>query len=138
MRRVYLWLLRFYPREYRAAFAGQMLATFDESAAEYKQKGWGTYVCFAVGELFSLATGAAREWIVNPTTPAMAGEGVLADLGERLPGPVTMAEQRIADLRKLMTHAIANHDFVGARRYSYEELREQENLRVLRERYGGE
>ena len=138
MRQMYFWLLRFYPPEYCAAFAGQMLAAFDESAAEYKQKGAGTYVCFAVGELFSLAIGAAREWMVKSTTTAIAREGVLADLGERLPSPVTAAEQRIAALRKLLTHAIANHDFAGARRYSYEELREQENLRVLRERYGGE
>ena len=138
MRRLYKWLLRFYPQDYRAAFASQMLATFDQSAAERRRRGWGAYIWFALCELLGMVTGAVREWIAKRASPAIVREGALADLGERLPSPVTVAEQRIAALRKLMTHAIANHDFAGARRYSYEELREQENLRVLREGYGGE
>jgi ATP-dependent Clp protease ATP-binding subunit ClpC len=34
-----------------------------------------------------------------------------------------------------MEHAIANHDFPGARRYSHDERRAREELRRLRQKY---
>ena len=45
------------------------------------------------------------------------------------------AESSDLNLKK-MTHAIAHHDFAGARAYSIEDLKAREELRRLRDRYG--
>jgi ATP-dependent Clp protease ATP-binding subunit ClpC len=54
----------------------------------------------------------------------------------KVPAEVIEAENRQAVLVSRIVHAIANHDFPGVRRYCYEEQKERENLRVLREKYG--
>jgi hypothetical protein len=65
MRRAYDILLRLYPRDYRARFAAEMLATFEEAAEGRRGHGWAVVVRFAIAELFSLLTGVAIEWVGN-------------------------------------------------------------------------
>jgi len=53
-----------------------------------------------------------------------------------VPDEVAEAEKRVEFCLRRMEHAIANHDFPGARFYSNEDLKARENLRVLRAKYG--
>jgi hypothetical protein len=52
-----------------------------------------------------------------------------------LPDEIAAAQVRISILIERMVHAIANHDFSGARRASYEERQAQQELRRLRAKY---
>jgi hypothetical protein len=52
-----------------------------------------------------------------------------------LPGEVVEAQARISMLIHRTVHAIANHDFPGARSYSHEERQARDELRRLGEKY---
>jgi ATP-dependent Clp protease ATP-binding subunit ClpC len=52
-----------------------------------------------------------------------------------LPDEVIAAQARISMLIQRTVHAIANHDFPGARRYSYEERLARDELRRLRQKF---
>jgi|SRR5579871_1015446 len=140
MQWIFTLLLKLYPADYRAIFARQMLAAFLESAEDCRHRGRFALFAFVTAECAGLIGGSIREWFVKWTTPRIERqswmEGAVADPGERLPGPVADAERRVASLVDQMVYAIAHHDFEGARRYSYQERRERENLRRLRESYG--
>lgn len=61
----------------------------------------------------------------------------VSDLGHsELPTEVVEAQIRTTLLVDRIVHAIAHHDFEGARTYSLEESKAREHLRLLRERYG--
>ncbi len=49
---------------------------------------------------------------------------------------IAEAQERTETLIERMVHAIANHDFEGARRYARQETEARETLRVLREKHG--
>jgi hypothetical protein len=70
MRRTYQLLLRLYPWDYRAAFAAEMLNTFD-SVAQRRRSG---------KELAALLVGTAREWFVKLTTDPMVRGRALPDV----------------------------------------------------------
>jgi hypothetical protein len=61
-KRAYTALLRLYPRDYRTKFAAEMLAAFEEGAAEQRARGRAAGVPFALVELISLLLGAGAEW----------------------------------------------------------------------------
>jgi hypothetical protein len=52
-----------------------------------------------------------------------------------LPHEVMEAQERIAMLVNRMVDAIANHDFAGGRRYSFEERQARDELHLLREKH---
>jgi hypothetical protein len=157
MRRAYRTLLRLYPRDYRAMFAAEMLTAFEMAAEERRGQGGHVLVRFALAELIGLMIGAGAEWIAKLTTnssvrgrclpdlrmmrpPGVPRElwfaGASASVGPcYLPDEVIEAQRRIALLVSRTVHAIANHDFQGARSYSYEERQARENLRLLRAKY---
>ena len=140
-RRVYKALLRLYPRDYRAMFASEMLAAFEQAAAAQHSRG------FLLAELSSLLAGAASEWIAKLTTDDSVRGRLLPDrLLMRPPGvpwelhyagafEVEAAERNVKLLIERMVHAIAHHDFEGARRCARQERNERENLRLLRQKY---
>ena len=137
--RAYKILLRLYPRDYRALFAGEMLAAFRTGSEECRGQGSGAYLRFAVSELAGLLSGAAAEWIAKSTTgSAIRGRCLPDRLKMRPPGvpwEVHYGEARAEFLVERTIYAIAHHDFPGARRYSDEERQARENLRLLREKY---
>jgi len=149
--------LQLYPYDYRALFASEMLAAFEQAAQERRQRR-ADFVRFTVAEMASLLAGAASEWIAKLTTdsairgrclpdrmrmrpPGVPWEahyaGAFAGVPRSsLPDEVLEAQQRTDLLVSRMVHAIANHDFEGARRYSDQERRERERLRWLRKKHG--
>jgi hypothetical protein len=114
MRRVYAALLRFYPEEYRALFAAEMLALFEESAAE--RRGRVAFFWFCVRELAGLACGSGFEWIAKCGRP------------DRYLDFVPSGEDRLRFFIRRMEYAIAHHHFAKARYYAEEERRERERL----------
>jgi hypothetical protein len=152
MKRTYEFLLRLYPRDYRAMFATEMSSAFAEAAAERRREGWGVYARFALAELMGLAMGAGIEWIAKLTTdssvrgrslpdrlrmrpPGVSFDAHYAGAFLSVPEELSQAQGRTERLVKRIVQAISHRDFTGARRYSDEERQARENLRLLREKY---
>jgi hypothetical protein len=134
-----------------------MLTAFDRSVEEHRARGRAAYLRFALRELAGLTIGAFAEWIAKFTTDsslrgrtlpdrlmmrppgvpwaAYYGDALVRAPENALPGEIMEAQQHTEFLVKRMVHAIAHHDFEGARRYSYQERQARENLRLLREEY---
>jgi len=134
MKRVYGAFLRLYPREYRDLFGPEVLGVFAQAAREHRARGWGVWTWFLVTELSGAVLSAARHWIdrfsarPHPELVGTTRSGLFSAVQE--------AQNRVDLNLKRMTHAIANHDFAGARAYSIEDLKAREELRKLRDRYG--
>jgi hypothetical protein len=138
MIRAYRILLRLYPSDYRHMFAGEMLNAFALALDERRRRGTPGEIGFVLGEFMGLIGGACAEWIAkcttNGTTRKIGFAGARASR-HALPEEVVEVQGRIAVLIERTVHAIANHDFPGARTYSHEEREARENLRRLREQY---
>lgn len=155
--RVYRTLLRLYPYDYRARFAAEMLNAFEQAFGECRRQAALTLVCFFVRELIHLLFGAGSEWIAKLSTdnsvrgrclpdlrmmrpPGVSRElwfaGTCVNIREScLPDEVTKAQERMEALINRIVHAIANHDFPAARRYSCEERDARDELCRLKEKY---
>jgi hypothetical protein len=131
MRRLYQFILQFYPAEYRAAFAAEMLATFDGAAAGFRHR--GRWLRFAARELLGLVAGLPAEWTAKRTH----GQQYLAPHQSTLPDEIVDIQKQIQELIRGMEFAIAHHDFPNARRYSDEERIARSRLNgLIRERWG--
>lgn len=86
MRRAYSSLLRLYPWDYRARFATEMLAAF-EDAAEH-----ASGPRFFFSEFAGLVTGAAAEWSAKLTTDKAVRARSLPDLRMMRPVGITREE----------------------------------------------
>ena len=152
MRRAYAALLRLYPRDFRALFASEMLIAFERTAEEHRACGRAAFARFSATEFAGLVIACGVEWVAKLTTDSSIRGRYLPDrLLMRPPGvpwdvhygpaPATIpdelaeAQNRTDYLVNRMVHAIANHDFEGARSYSFEERKARENLRLVREKY---
>ena len=153
----YRTLLRLYPDDYRALFALEMQNAFDRAAEERRLLGRLVFIRFLLGEFVGLLSGIAGEWIAKLTTDSSVRGRCLPDLRMMrppgisrelwftgayqshaqgsLPAEVLEAEARVSTLIQRIVNAIANHDFPGARRYSYEERVARGELRRLRQKY---
>ena len=153
----YRTLLRLYPNDYRAQFAAEMATAFEQATGERRRQRGSVFVRFLLGEFTALLIGAAAEWIAKLTTDSSVRGRCLPDLRmmrppgvprelwfagtclnvshSSLPHEVMEAQERIATLVNRMVEAIANHDFPGARRYSFEEREARDELRRLRQKY---
>jgi hypothetical protein len=154
---MYARLLQLYPRDFRASFTSEMLTAFEKAAADRRAQGRAAYIRFAIKELIGVGMGAAAEWTAKLTTdrslrarslpdrlmmrpPGVPWEAyfgdALADAPARtLPYELMQAQRHTEFLVQRIVHAIAHHDFEGARAYSYQERQARENLRMLREKY---
>ena len=82
--RAYRAVLRLYPRDYRIAFAAEMVVAFESGAAERRNAG---FVTFAFAELTGALAGAATEWIAKrASNPAVRGRSLPDALLMRPPG----------------------------------------------------
>ncbi len=141
---LYRALLRLYPEDYAATFASEMMAAFEKGWEEHSRR-FPSLLRFASMEFAGLIAGAATEWMAKLTTNRSVRDRNLSELRfagpaaaapSSLPLDLAQAQQRVTLLVERIVHAIANHDFESARRYSYEEHRERENLTVLKRKYG--
>jgi hypothetical protein len=155
--RAYRTLLRLYPNDFRAMFAPEMQNAFDRAAEERRLQCRPVFIRFLLSEFIDLLIGAGAEWIAKLTTDNSARGRCLPDLrmmrppgvprelwfaGTRLSArqasqsdEVVKAQDRISMLIHRMVYAIANHDFPGARRFSYEERQARDELHRLQEKY---
>jgi hypothetical protein len=145
---IYRTLLRLYPRDHRALFADEMSNAFAEAAEE---KRGSAYFRFVAGEFVGMVMGAGSEWIAKLSAdPSIRGR-TLPDHVKMRPAGVSWethyagafpdsevleARRRTETLVGRMVHAIANHDFEGARKYARQEREARETLLELREKYG--
>jgi hypothetical protein len=137
MKRIYGAFLGLYPREYRDLFGPEVVNVFAQAAREHRARGWHVWVWFLVTELSGAVTSAARHWIDRFAARRHAPVPEVASTARSaLFGPLREAQSRVDLNLKRMTHAIANHDFEGARAYSFEERKAREDLRRLRDRFG--
>jgi hypothetical protein len=157
MRRVFEIALRLYPRDFRASFTAEMLTAFDRGADDRRAHGRSAYIRFALIELIGVMMGAGAEWFAKLTTDrslrgrslpdrlmmrppgvpweAYYGDALVGVPENALPNEVMEARRRTAWLVERILHAIAHHDFEGARTYSYQECQARDQLRLLREKY---
>lgn len=155
--RAYRTLLRLYPNDYRTQLATEMSTAFEQAIGERRRQPGSAFVRFLLGEFTDLLIGAGTEWIAKLTTDSsvrgrcmpdfrmMRPPGVPRELRfaatclnvshPSLPHEVMEAQERIAMLVNRMVDAIANHDFAGARRYSFEERQARDELHLLREKH---
>jgi hypothetical protein len=137
MKRVYGVFLRLYPREYRDLFGPEVLNVFAQAADEQRARGWCVWVWFMVSELSGAVISAGGHWIDRFSARRHSADPEAADAGRSgLFNAVKEAQNRVDLNLRRMTHAIANHDFAGARAYSIEDLKAREELRRLRDRFG--
>ena len=153
---VYRALLRFFPEDYRSIFAAEMLDAFGRASEEQRARGRVEYVRFVCAELVALAISVPMEWMAKVCTSSSIRARSLPDLrmmrpagvprelwfasartmSAPAPDEIAEAEQRVEFYLRRMEHAIATHDFPGARFYSNEDLKAREKLRQLRVKYG--
>lgn len=84
MMRIYVALLRLYPRDYRAMFAREMRNAFEIAADQTRAQGM-----FVAAELIGLIRGAVLEWIAKLTTDRTIRGRALPDLVMMRPPGVT-------------------------------------------------
>ena len=148
----YRTLLRLYPGDYRALFAVEMQSAFERAAEEHRLLGRPLFIRFLLSEFVGLLSGVGGEWIARLTTDSSVRGRCLPDLRMMRPPGVPRElwfagayegqaqgslpdEVLAAQLIQRMTHAIANHDFPGARRYSCEERLARDELCRLRQKH---
>jgi hypothetical protein len=123
---LYRSLLFLYPADFRNQFSEEMICVFQQRAGECL----GT--CnFFVREFSSIAKGACIMWLAKILT--VNRNSSPSEAADPTCTPLTIAElnsQRQTAIRKMVA-SIAKHDFLNARRYSYEEVRLKRILRDL-------
>jgi len=134
-----------------------MLTALDLADGDRRAQGRRAYILFALNELSGVGMGVFVEWYAKLTTDrslrgrslpdrlmmrppgvpweAYYGNALMAAPESALPLQVTEAQRRTEVLVERIVHAIAHHDFEGARTYSYQERQARENLRLVREKY---
>jgi hypothetical protein len=121
---LYRGLLLLYPGDFRNQFSEEMISVFQQRAGERPE----TFEFF-LREFSGIAKGACIMWLAkiltsNPS-PSEAEDATYT--------PLTVVElncQRQSAIKKMVA-SIARHDFLNARRYSYEETRLKRVLRDL-------
>jgi hypothetical protein len=136
MRNFYKAVLRLYPAEYRAAFAGEILQTLDQAVSERRTRGRASFISFIVGELIGVLSGLFSEWMAKWTSregyvTLRCSPSTVLDL----PAEVVEAQQCLDRALASMVFAIAHHDFPKARFYSNEERVTRALLQRLMRKY---
>ena len=133
MRGLYRIILSFYPAEYRAAFASEMIEVFDQVAADTRKRGVLKFISFLVSEFGGLAKGLVSERAAKWA----AGEAYVTSRcaprqDSEFPTEIAEAQRRLEFVLRSMEFAIAHHDFPKARFYSNEEYAARALLQRLK------
>jgi len=127
MRSIHLFraFLYFYPSSFRQQFSEEMILIFEQRAGERFANRKSVSVAFFLREFWGIVKGACSMWwqglLPGYHKPA---EGQEMDLAGDPVSIAEVAKQRGTAIEKMMA-AIARHDFIEARRYSYQEARLQ-------------
>lgn len=89
MKHTYQALLHLYPYDYRASFAKEMIAAFEQTAVDRRAQGFSAFFHFWLAELVALAIGAPAEWIAKWATAKMVRARALPDLRMMRPAGVS-------------------------------------------------
>lgn len=125
LRRAYSIGLVLYPADFRAQFGAEMVAVFEEAAAQRRIRGRTFVVMFFVKEMLGLVTGAARERIFHDDAIQP-----LDDLP--FPSDVAGTERYLEIVSRRLKRAIANHEFTNARYYDQQDRKARALLAELR------
>ncbi|HYZ85281.1 MAG TPA: hypothetical protein VE621_12800 [Bryobacteraceae bacterium] len=120
-------MLGLYPADFRDQFGREMLAVFEQAAAQHRERGSASLLVFFAREIVGLAAGAARERVLHA-----AGDRACEDLP--FPSDIAGAEKYLELISKRLIHAIANHDFPNARYYNEQDRKARALLAALRAR----
>jgi hypothetical protein len=129
--RIFRCLLWLYPPDYRRQFSEEMTSVFEQRSGEISKEHRILSWAFLLSETSGIFKGAFLMWL----TKIRAINRTRSQRGPEL--PVTpllsleeVARQRAAAIRSMVA-AIAEHDFVAARRNSDEEVRLAQLLATL-------
>jgi len=122
--KAYTVLLGLYPAEFRAAFGAEMAAVFEQALAQSGERGRWWLARFALKEMAELIAGAARERCLH------VAERTCEDLP--FPSDVAEVERYLDAAGRRMVHAMAHHDFAGARHYDLQDRKARAPLVQLR------
>lgn len=132
MMRFYEVLLGFYPSEYKALFAEEIAVVLREAAENSRRRGIIAFILFGFRETLGLIFGLGAEWMAKFTTfnsyMSYCSRSMASDAAS---DEVIASEKRIQFFCRKMEHAIAHHDFEGARFYAGEEGKERVRLEQL-------
>ena len=118
MRQAYRAILLLYPAEYRAAFAPEMIETFQQASIDHRKRGTAAVVYFAVRESAGLLRGLFREWFEKSTArSSYITSRSWPELSDA-PDDGATTDDRVQRCIRCLERAIANHDFQKARFYS--------------------
>jgi hypothetical protein len=120
---IYGRLLWLYPAEFRKQFSQEMLSVFEQKASERSANRRAVPFGFLLIEFTSIVQGAYVMWLKQILS--MDRNGSPSDSPttvEPAPDYEEATKQRSLAIQNMVA-AIAKHDFVAARRYSYEEVR---------------
>jgi hypothetical protein len=129
--RIFRCLLWLYPLDYRRQFSEEMASVFEQRPGEVSKESRILSCAFLLSETSGIFKGAFLMWL----TKIVAMNRTRSQCGPELPVTPLLsmeeaARQRSAAIRSTVA-AIAEHDFVGARRYSDEEVRLAQVLETL-------
>ena len=110
LRRAYSMGLVLYPADFRAQFGGEMVAVFEQAAAQRRGRGGACVVLFFVKEMLGLVAGAARERVLHD-------DAIQSHDDLPLPSDVAGAERSLEIVSRRLINAIAKHEFAEARYY---------------------
>lgn len=127
----YRHLLWLYPPEFRKQFSEEMVSVFEQRAGELLANRKSVSFVFLLTEFSSIVKGAYVMWLANilPFDRNRSESGSIAATTPILSVDEATKQRDIA-IRKMVA-AIADHDFVNARRYSDEEVRLKHVLEQL-------
>jgi hypothetical protein len=120
---LYRRVLLLYPPEFRQQFSEEMISVFKQRAGEHFANRGFTSFAFLLKEFFCAVRGAYVMWL-SKLLPIRHNR-LRPDVSVAATPTLTASEakmQRDAAIKNMVA-AIAEHDFINARRYSYEEIR---------------
>lgn len=129
--RLYRRALLLYPPEFRQQFSEEMISVFQQRSGEHFANRGFTSFAFLLKEFFGALKGATVMWLskVRPIDHKRSQPDAAVGVASISTAAELTMQHQIA--MKGMVKAIAEHDFVNARRYSDEEKRLKSLLQQL-------
>jgi DNA-binding PadR family transcriptional regulator len=123
--RAYSMGLALYPADFRAQFGAEMVAVFEQAAAQRRGHGGTRLPLFFVKEMLGLVASAARERVFHH-------DATRAHDDLPLPSDVAGIESYLGIVSRRLAQAIANHEFSNARYYDQQDRKARILLAELR------
>lgn len=119
--------LMLYPADFRAQFSAEMVAVFEQAAAQRRGRGGTCVLLFFINEMLGLLAGAARERVFRD-------DAIPAHDDLPFPSDLAGAERYQEIVSRRLVRAIAKHEFSNARYYKEQDRKARALLAELRAR----